>query len=121
MAYHNLSEFVSLLETILIGIKKITGVDFKITRGAHYPEVIVDKDLFEVISSSFRNKFNFIDCGYKMTGEDFGFFSHKFPSFMFWLGTSTGEKYGLHNPKFLPDDSAINIGIECFELILGNL
>ena len=54
-----------------------------------------------------------------MTGEDFGFFSHKFPSFMFWLGTSKGEKYGLHNPRFLPDDSIIEKGKLIFAEILA--
>ncbi len=63
--------------------------------------------------------FPFINCGYKMTGEDFGFLSKKYPSFMFWLGTSTGEKYGLHNPKFLPDDSVIEIGINIYKAILN--
>ncbi len=62
---------------------------------------------------SLSNNFNFIDCGYKMTGEDFGYFSHLYPSFMFWLGTSQGERFGLHHPKFLPDDSIIEIGYKC--------
>jgi N-acetyldiaminopimelate deacetylase len=53
-----------------------------------------------------------------MTGEDFGFFSHKFPSFMFWLGTSKGEKYGLHSSRFLPDDTTIEKGKSIFVEIL---
>ena len=55
-----------------------------------------------------------------MTGEDFGYFSHLYPSFMFWLGTLRGERYGLHHPKFLPDDSIIGIGINAFKEILNN-
>jgi N-acetyldiaminopimelate deacetylase len=54
-----------------------------------------------------------------MTGEDFGYFSHKFPSFMFWLGTYEGEKYGLHNPRFLPDDLTIEKGKSVFVEILN--
>ncbi len=118
LSQNNVNDLVKQFERILSGIKEYTGVDFKITRGAHYPEVIVDKFLFEKVSKAFQKKFNFVDCGYKMTGEDFGFFSQKFPSFMFWLGTSTGSKYGLHNPRFLPDDSVIDIGIETFISIL---
>jgi len=53
-----------------------------------------------------------------MTGEDFGFISKIYPSFMFWLGTSTGEKHGLHNPKFMPDDSVIETGISVFRKLL---
>lgn len=121
LSKNRVNEFVKELEIILRGIKDYSGVDFKITRGAHYPEVIVDKILFEKLSKQLAKKFNFIDCGYKMTGEDFGFFSQKFPSFMFWLGTSMGSKHGLHNPRFLPDDSVIEIGIESFKLILDNI
>lgn len=38
---------------------------------------------------------------------------------MFWLGTSEGEKFGLHTPYFLPDDKIINKGIEIFLAIVS--
>jgi len=105
-----------------INLKKIeqkTGVKFAMKKGAHYPEVIVDDKLFNDLSKVLSTKFDFIDCGYKMTGEDFGLFSRKFPSFMFWLGTSkNGERYGLHSPRFLPPDSVIEKGKNIFTEIL---
>ena len=110
--------FLSEVEKLLDEVKKDTGVDFKIIKGAHYPEVIVDKTLFNNLSKKLAGKFKFIDSGYTMTGEDFGFFSHKWSSFMFWLGTSKGEKYGLHNPRFLPPDEVIEIGKNVFKEIL---
>ncbi len=109
------------LELILEGIKLITGVDFKITKGTHYPEVIVNQYLFETVFSNLSNKFTFIDCGYKMTGEDFGFISKKIPSFMFWLGVSEGEMHGLHNSKFLPADDVIELGKDVFSELLSAL
>ena len=112
-------EFYTLLNQILKGIESITGVKYKMEQGANYPEVIIDENLFNTFAKSFSEDFNFIDCGYKMTGEDFGFFSQKFPSFMFWLGVSKGERNGLHNPKFLPDDEIINIGNRAFHKILN--
>ncbi len=112
--------FLSKLESILKTTKDETGVDYKITKGAHYPEVIVDEDLFKHLSTKLT-EYNFIDCGYKMTGEDFGFFSKKWPSFMFWLGTSKSERYGLHNPKFLPPDETIETGKNIFITILNSL
>lgn len=102
--------FADSLKHILDGIKEITGVDYIFSKGAHYPEVIVDKELYNLLETKLNKNYKFIDCGYKMTGEDFGFFSGKYPSFMFWLGTSEGEKYGLHNPKFLPPDKTIGLG-----------
>jgi N-acetyldiaminopimelate deacetylase len=121
LSQNKVNEFVVLLERILAKVKQTTGVNFKISRGAHYPEVIVDKHLFDILSKEFQKKYNFIDCGYKMTGEDFGFFSQRYSSFMFWLGTSTGKRYGLHNPRFLPDDLVIDFGIKAFELILNSV
>jgi N-acetyldiaminopimelate deacetylase len=103
------------------GIEQVTGVKIKCEQGSNYPEVIVDKILYEKLFHVLSSKFNFIDCGYKMTGEDFGFISHQYPSFMFWLGTSTGVNHGLHNPKFLPDDEVISIGRSVFEKILEQL
>ncbi len=112
-------DFFDNLKKNLADIKNTTGVDFKLQKGSHYPEVIVDKNLFEKISEHLSEKYTFIDCGHKMTGEDFGFISHKFPSFMFWLGTSNGEHFGLHNPKFLPPDSVIEKGKDILTDILN--
>jgi N-acetyldiaminopimelate deacetylase len=105
---------------VLKGVEALTKVKTEIKRGAHYPEVVIDAALYSRISYILKNNFEFINCGYKMTGEDFGFFSHKFPSFMFWLGVSKGEQFGLHNPKFLPDDDIIEIGKSAFLQILNS-
>ncbi|RKY91050.1 MAG: amidohydrolase [Ignavibacteriae bacterium] len=118
LSEQNVNEFTQKLKNELEQIKNKSGVDYKITKGAHYPEVIVNDDLFKKYSKLLAKNFDFIDCGYKMTGEDFGFFSQKFPSFMFWLGTSKGEKYGLHNPKFFPPDEVIEIGKDIYIKIL---
>ena len=118
LSVKKVNRFLDELDKLLKKNKKKTGVDYKIIRGAHYPEVLVDKKLYKKISKELSKKFDFINCGHKMTGEDFGFFSHKFPSFMFWLGTSKGEKYGLHNPRFLPPDEVIETGKNVFLEIL---
>lgn len=111
--------FNDRLNSTLNEVKISTGVDFKLTKGAHYPEVIIDESLFKFLSNSLSTKYEFINCGYKMTGEDFGFFSKKFPSFMFWLGTSKGERFGLHNPHFLPPDEIVETGSNIFLEILS--
>jgi N-acetyldiaminopimelate deacetylase len=111
-------QFFEKIKTILEEIKREMGIDYLIIEGSLYSEVVVDKLLFDKYEKILSGYYNFIDCGYKMTGEDFGFFSKKYPSFMFWLGTSNGEKYGLHTPKYFPQDSAIDIGIEIFRKLL---
>ncbi len=111
--------FFGKVTSLLSEIEKETGVNYKITPGSLYTEVEVDKDLYEKYRRVFDGKYKFIDCGYKMTGEDFGFITKLCPSFMFWLGTRIGEQFGLHNPKFFPDDSIIELGIEIYKVILN--
>jgi N-acetyldiaminopimelate deacetylase len=112
-----LNKIISLLGTI----ERECGIKYKITTGSLYTEVDVDKKLYEQCRKALTGKYEFIDCGYKMTGEDFGFLSKLFPSFMFWLGTRTDSQFGLHNPKFLPDDSIISKGIDIFNIILNEV
>jgi N-acetyldiaminopimelate deacetylase len=114
-------EFLSNVEEILKKIERKTGVSYKIKKGAHYPEVIVDPVLYKKLQPSLMKEYKFLDCGHKMTGEDFGFFSQKWTSFMFWLGTSKGERYGLHNPKFLPPDEVIVVGKNIFVKLLNSI
>ena len=108
------------LQDILKGVELQTGVNSLLQRLVHYPEVIVNADLFKKYEAVLSQKYKFIDCSYKMTGGGFGLFSRKYPSFMFWLGTSTGERYGLHNPHFLPDDSIVNLAVSIWIDILNN-
>lgn len=117
---------VEALETIILQFKstlkeiaKETGITFELVQNSPYYEVSVDNKLFEICRDNVGSTFNFIDCGYKMTAEDFGLFSRQYPSFMAWLGTSKGEHYGLHTPKFFPDDSAIELGVTLFSEIIN--
>jgi len=121
LSIDKVNNFYSELENLLKDIEVKTGVRYALKKGAHYPEVIVNEELYKKLSETLSGKFKFIDCGYKMTGEDFGFFSQKWQSFMFWLGTSKGKRYGLHNPKFLPPDEVIEIGKNIFLEILKSI
>ena len=49
-----------------------------------------------------------------LTGEDFGFFAEKYRGLLFWLGANQGKVHDLHSTKFLPDEKAIDVGIEIF-------
>lgn len=112
-------EFFQKIEDVLQGIKTITEVNYLLNKGSFYPEVINNGELFDKYIPKISSKFNFIDCGLKMTAEDFGFISKQYPSLMCWLGTSKGEYYGIHNPKFLPSDEVIDLGIELFETFMS--
>ena len=110
-----LSKFTEELEAL----KENMGIDYEMNLSTPYTEVVVSHKLFEECKEKLETEFEFIDCGYKMTAEDFGMFSRKYPAFMFWLGTSKGERYGLHTPNFFPDDSVIEKGEKAFNLIMS--
>ncbi|HOD41878.1 MAG TPA: amidohydrolase [Candidatus Wallbacteria bacterium] len=114
-------EFYEKLSAVLRGVKDSLKVDFNLKTGSYYPEVSVDSELFSRARALLDRKFNFINCGHKLTGEDFGFISKRYPSFMFWLGTGApGVKpAGLHNPEFFPPESVIEKGIEILTLLLS--
>ncbi|MDK2906993.1 MAG: N-acetyldiaminopimelate deacetylase, partial [Petrotoga sp.] len=106
------------MKNILSGIKTMTGVDYSLSKGSFYSEVVNDSLLYDKFIPKLSKTFNFVDCGLKMTGEDFGFISKKYPALMCWLGSSKGEHHGLHNPEFLPPDEVIDVGIKVFETFL---
>ena len=111
--------FLGEMERIALEVEKETGVKCRLNYDDNpYVEVNVDAALYDDLKPVLEKKFKFTDCGYRFTGEDFGFFSKKYPAFMFWLGTSTGENHGLHTPKFLPGDDIIQLGAEVFWEIL---
>lgn len=58
-----------------------------------------------------ESKYKFVPCETVMAGEDFGYILRVVPGFMFWLGVDS--EYGLHHPKFNPNEDAIGVGIDC--------
>ncbi|ABR30905.1 amidohydrolase [Thermosipho melanesiensis] len=99
---------ISILENLAEKTAKENKGSFSISKGSEYPPVIVNDELFFKFKDFLKSTdANFVECNMKFTGEDFGYFSQEYPSLMFWIGTRIDEKYGLHNPKFLPKDDVI--------------
>ncbi|MFN3691677.1 MAG: M20 family metallopeptidase [Fervidobacterium sp.] len=101
------------LEVVIETFEKLSEIAGKFSgeleKGSLYPPVVNDKKLTEIfVKFTADQNMSYIDCGMKYTGEDFGFFTMKYPSFMFWAGVRTSDvQYGLHNPRFLPSDEVI--------------
>lgn len=66
---------------------------------------------------------NVEDLDIRMTAEDFSYFSHKYPSCLFRLGTTTrgGKAAALHTPDFNVDESAIKLSMGLFSWMAVNL
>lgn len=79
-----------------------------------YDPVINDINLVGKLKETCENlELDYRESEVFMTGEDFGFFTSRYPGLLFWLGG--GElAYDLHSAKFLPDDSCIQVGINIF-------
>lgn len=118
LSVETLNDMIDRFVEALQNISEEMGVRFELNQNAPYTEVRVDDSLYGLCKKELGTVFQFVDCGYKMTAEDFGLFSRKYPSFMAWIGTSKGEHYGLHTPKFFPPDEAIQRGIEAFSCML---
>lgn len=115
-------EIVDIIRAISKNIEKLSGVEIEIKKGSIYRQVEVDENLFKVLKNTAEDlNLTFMECETKLTGEDFGYFSEKYPSLMFWFGTKKEQSHGLHNPKFLPSDELIDTASEVFYKLLTKL
>jgi len=115
-AYELSEKAICELEELGRDVASSRGLEFKQKIGSKYPQVQVDKDLYEKLCGLVD--VNPVDMKY--VGEDFGVIALKYPSVLFWLGTGREERHGLHNSKFLPQDSVIEKGIEIFWKVASN-
>ena len=106
----------ALIENVKSKIAIKYSVDADIIYKAYYKEVINDEILYKKLKvKAVEMQIKFKEAKKVVTGEDFGFFTEKYKGLLFWLGVGNeDENAGLHSPKFLPDEKAIDIGVELF-------
>jgi N-acetyldiaminopimelate deacetylase len=98
------------------------GIRAEVNYAAYYKEVVNDKDLFEKLKYK-ANEMR-IECKEAervLVGEDFGFFTDKYRGLLFWLGAGNENSkvdIDLHSPHFLPDEKAIDIGIDLLSSLI---
>jgi len=93
-----------------------TNCDVEIRHG--YPVVENDSNLYNkavnlVKETWGEDKLEYLD--YRMTSEDFGFFTQKYNSLFYRLGVGyneTSNNYPLHSSKFNPNEEALKYAIE---------
>ena len=84
------------------------GVLYEIVLGSKYKPVINEKRLVDEFVKVAENVTITKQIPPRFTGEDFGYFSEMYPTFMFWLGSES--QYGLHENKLNLDEEALAIG-----------
>lgn len=94
------------------------GTSCKVEIRKGYPVVENNKELTltakQLVIDLF-GKEKICDLDYRMTSEDFGYFSQKYKSLFYRLGVGHKEKslnYPLHSSKFNPNEEALKYSIE---------
>lgn len=76
-----------------------------------YPCVYNDLAMVDRFKKSAETIANVIEIDRRMTAEDFGFYSHVYPSLMVRLGVGrNGQNEALHTSRFNPTEDALAIG-----------
>ena len=102
-----------LLEELSQKCAQKNGAAAQVKLLGSYDAVVNDADLYLALKQGCaRLNYEFIEAETVMTGEDFGFFTTRYPGLLFWLGGGIGEP--LHSPRFLADAAAIEVGVEVF-------
>jgi len=111
------------------GISKAYNVNYKLTIVSEYIPTINHNEKFDKLNNLVADKDGSINdikleiCEPQMTGEDFGFMLDVVPGAIFWLGVANKDKinnYGLHNPKYNPNEDGLIYGFRVFKEIITN-
>ena len=83
-----------------------TAVDI----GRGYPCVVNDPALASLARSLAAERWQAVDLPLRTTAEDFGFYTHRYPSLFYRLGVGAASGKP-HTSTFSPDEKAITTGI----------
>jgi len=107
-------KIMKTIEELTANLGSLWNVEARTQYGSMYPVVNNDPAIVTLIEETAnRLGYDYAVCQTTFTGEDFGFFSQRYPSALFWLGCSDPESHeGLHSPSFLPDPECIDVGVD---------
>ncbi|MBQ5807977.1 MAG: amidohydrolase [Tidjanibacter sp.] len=116
-----------LVEYHCDNIEKKYGVVVERNFGSGYPAVFNTPQLAEMALQTVAAAFGpsaIQTLGIRPTGEDFGYYTERYPSLFYRLGVGySGEEFearkagALHTPQLLPDTKAIGIGVSVMALL----
>ncbi|GAA5227693.1 amidohydrolase [Paeniglutamicibacter antarcticus] len=105
-----------MLDEVVRQIASPYGVEVKLEHIRGVPPVINTEEETDLIEDSARSELGspaIVLTPQSMGGEDFAWMTNKVPGAMMRLGTRTpgGEDYDLHRGDYIPDESAIEVGV----------
>lgn len=105
-------------------IERDFGVTIHNDFGMGYPSVYNNPTLAQRAKAALGGMFDVVELGMRPTGEDFGYYTERYPSLFYRLGVGyNGEEFesgkagSLHTPTLLPDTKAIGIGVVIMALL----
>lgn len=92
--------------------------------GSGYPSLYNTPELVEESREVLGKTFEIVALDRRPTGEDFGYYTERYPSIFYRLGVGyTGEAFeahkagALHTPTFTPDSKAIGVGVVAMTML----
>lgn len=105
-------------------LSKEYGIDIENNFGSGYPSVYNNPLLAQSAKEILGGIFDVVELGMRPTGEDFGYYTERYPSLFYRLGVGySGEEFeggkagSLHTPTLLPDTKAIGVGVLAMTLL----
>ncbi len=113
--------FGQRIEQIIAGICQSHGASYKLDYRRHYPSLINDPDMAELVRSVaaqvIETPAGVVPECQTMGGEDMSYFLQAVPGCYFFLGSANPARslaYPHHHPRFDFDETALGMGIEIF-------
>ncbi len=114
------------IEREIIEVVKSIAPSSKISFSSGYPPIYNNEDLatkcLTVLSDNFGEG-SVKPLNIRMTADDFGFFSERYPSFYYRLGVSEGvlKDSNPHTPYYIASDNSIEYGIKSMILLISQI
>lgn len=104
------AEINRILESTAAHAGAVYGVEARVEYLCTFDPVINNAQLYQRFRNLLPPDIRFEEAEEVMTGEDFGFYTTRYPGLLYWLGVGGHED--LHSSRFLPDAEAIDVGVK---------
>ncbi len=118
------AELKGKIEAVCKEIEAEHGVCVDNNFGEGYPSVVNTPALADAAGEILGGLFEVRALGTRPTGEDFGYYTERYPSLFYRLGVGySGEEFGasragaLHTSTFSPDTRAIGLGVAAMTML----
>ncbi|MBN2460574.1 MAG: amidohydrolase [Candidatus Cloacimonetes bacterium] len=109
----------SLVKEIAWQVAADHDLECEVKISNYYRAVVNDSQLYEVFKNKIENSpYAFKTAPTQMGGEDFGFLADKYTGLLFLLGADGGNGADLHAANFLPDENALEAGLNILKMLI---